>query len=76
MFFENIEDGSSEAAEFEELIRSVNENCGALKAKDRCDNALEFAKCSDKVIESFHIAGNMLNIDESHGAAEFDKEAY
>lgn len=65
MYFENINEDSEEAKEFEELMRTINENCGGIRNGDRCENAMEFARCSDHVLESFHLASNALFSVES-----------
>lgn len=74
MFFEDIDESSEEAKQFDELIRSINEDCGGSKTIDRCDNALEFAKCSDRLLESFHLISNTLSSDELLEAAKSKEE--
>lgn len=49
---------------FNEVIRAINEECGTYENPDRCENALQFAKCCDHVMERVNEEKNSVLTDE------------
>jgi hypothetical protein len=45
---------------FDELIATVNKQCGKVEIPDRCENAVEVAKCLDRILEIGNVEKNMV----------------
>lgn len=58
---DDIDDEDFERAKlFDDLITTVNEDCGSIQIPDRCENAVEVAKCFDRILEMKSVEKNTI----------------
>lgn len=65
---DEIEDDDTEKIEaFNEIVEIINEECGKLKSTNRCENAVDVAKCFVRIMETDFIDQNSLSDHDFHG---------
>ena len=61
MMLVEIEDDDTGNIEiFNEIVETINEECGKLKSKNRCEDAVDVAKCFVRIMETDSIDKNLL----------------
>lgn len=65
MFSEASDDSNDEIDALREAIRRISNECGPSTSDDRCENAFNFAKCADEILESLNLVSNDLYSSES-----------
>ena len=62
LMLDEIEDDDTEKIEaFNEIVEIINEECGKLKSTNRCDAAVDVAKCLVRIMETDFIEKNSLS---------------
>lgn len=62
---DEIDDEDSEKIQlFDETVETIFEKCGNIKISDRCENALEVAKCFDRILELGNAEKNLVFDDK------------
>lgn len=65
MFSEATDDSSEEIELVREVIRRISSECGPSTSTYRCENAFNFAKCGDEILESLNLVINDLHSRET-----------
>jgi hypothetical protein len=58
---DEIDDDDTEKIEiFNEIVEIINEQCGTIKSVDRCETAVDVAKCFMRILDTDFIEQNFI----------------
>lgn len=71
MFVDEFGDSNEVSEEFKDVVRRVDEECGRSTSEDRCENALDFAKCCKNILEPLDEFSNDISKVDANDVAEY-----